>query len=132
MLRTSESSYPESLGDLSFDEWRQLHESNPRCFEHYRKKLLHDLIQSAPKRCRPRLRGLMFQMEGESKRCGTLMAYNQRLFSIMVESLDELANHLNQFCAADIRNQNAEISVRPKAKILPFSLRKNPINEPDG
>jgi len=131
VLRVPESSYPENLEDLNFDEWRQLHESNPRCFEQYRKKLLCELIQSAPKRCRPRLRGLMFQMESESKRCGSSLSYNLRLFSMMVESLDELTNHLNQLCSANIQNYNIEKSTRPKAKVLPFIRPGKTINDPD-
>lgn len=130
MFKESESSYPECLEDLSFDEWRQLHESDPQRFEQYRLKLIYDLIDSAPKRNRARLEGLKFQMESESKRCRSQMAYNIRLFSMMWESLDELTHHLNQFSSGDIQDNINRKSSRPKAKVLPFSLLRTPKSNP--
>ena len=115
---------PAELEALNFDEWRRLHDDDPAMFDHYRMQMLNDLIESSPESSKPRLKGLLFQMECESKRSKSPYAYNMRLSAMMMEMLDNLHHKLTDFC-----NNDTEISVEQaepenNAAILPF--RANP------
>ncbi len=110
---------PAELEALDFDEWRRLHEEDPELFDQYRMQMLNDLIDSSPESSKPRLKGLLFQMECESKRSKSPYAYNMRLSAMMMEMLDNLHHKLVDFCNND--EQDPEIS-KPEvnAAILPF------------
>lgn len=85
------------LGDiekLEFDEWKNLHQSNPEKFELYRKQVLQQQISLAPEGSRPRLQGLLFQMEAEAKRARTKLSYNLRLSAIMMDKFEQLRQQL--------------------------------------
>ena len=121
---------PNNLEDLTFDEWCDLHASDPRRFDACRLKLLNDLIDSAPEKSRPRLRGLMFKMEAESRRSKSRLGYNLRLSSMMMEMLDEMREQLNLLCTADINELDNRLQQPPSAKIIPFG-RPDKTNHPD-
>lgn len=113
--------FPDNLQELSFDEWCDLHQSDPRRFDSYRLKVLNDLIDSAPAESKPRLRGLLFRMEGESRRSKSRLGYNLRLSSMMMEMLDEMRAQIHLLCAADI-NELKEQAVNPaSANVIPFN-----------
>jgi hypothetical protein len=113
--------FPDNLEQLSFDEWCDLHQSDPRRFDSYRLKVLNDLIDSAPAESKPRLRGLLFRMEGESRRSKSRLGYNLCLSSMMMEMLDEMRAQIHLLCAADI-NELKEQAVNPaSAKVIPFN-----------
>ncbi|MDH3761877.1 MAG: DUF3135 domain-containing protein [Gammaproteobacteria bacterium] len=113
--------FPDNLEDLSFDEWCDLHQSDPRRFDIYRLKVLNDLIDSAPEESKPRLRGLMFRMEGESRRCKSQLGYNLRLSSMMMEMLDEMQAQIHLLCAADINELNDQALNPASAEVIPFN-----------
>ena len=112
---------PENLEDFTFDEWRDLHDSDPQKFETCRLKVLDDLIDSAPEASKPRLRGLMFQMEGESRRSKSQLGYNLRLSSMMMEMLNEMREQLFLLYATDVKDLEKS-SLRPdSAEVIPFT-----------
>lgn len=112
---------PDNLEDLSFDEWCQLHQSDPQRFDACRLKILNDLIDSAPEQSRPRLRGMMFRMEGESRRSKSQLGYNLRLSSMMMEMLDDMRAQIYLLCAADFSELQSEYDDPPSAKVIPFN-----------
>ena len=82
--------------------------------------LLNDLIDAAPDESKPRLRGLMFKMEGESRRSKSQLGYNLRLSSMMMEMLDELREQLYLLSVGDI-SEIEKASMRPSgAEVIPF------------
>ncbi len=116
---SADPDYPRDLEDYSFDQWRRLHEADPQRFDRYRLKLLNDLIDAAPKASQPRLRGLMFQMEGESRRCKNPLVYNLRLSAMMMELLDEMRRRLVQLSAPP----GGDAPAARAADLIPFARR---------
>jgi len=115
---------PDNLDELSFDEWCELHQSDPRRFETCRLKILNDLIDSAPEKSRQRLRGLMFRMEGESRRSRSQLGYNLRLSSMMMEMLDDMSAQIHLLCAADIKQLENQALNPQSAKVIPFAAAR--------
>ncbi|MFT5505615.1 MAG: hypothetical protein ACI8XC_003337 [Gammaproteobacteria bacterium] len=111
---------PDNLESLGFDEWKLLHEKNPSIFDDCRLKMLNDLIDSAPEKSRPRLEGLLFQMEGESKRSKSQFSYNMRLSAMMMDMLDELRRQLTILCTTDLTTRETEVEDSPVATVIPF------------
>ena len=124
----SSKPYPDRFEDLSFDGWINLHETEPVHFEKCRLKLLNDLVDSAPERSKPRLKGLIFQMDAEYRRAKSQMDYNIRLSSMMMETLGELNYRLNELVGSKsgyiVQNQ---LPVET-ATVLPF-IRKAMIDQ---
>ena len=114
---------PENLEEYTFDEWRDLHESDPRRFDLYRLKMLNDFIDAAPAESQPRLRGLMFKMEGESRRSKSQLGFNLRLSAMMMEMLDEMRQQLRLLYAADVDELERELAKPPSAEVIPFAER---------
>ena len=112
--------YPQQYEDLSFDEWVNLHDSEPERFEKFRKKLLNDFVDSAPERSKARLKGLIFQMEVEAIKSKSQMAYNIRLSSMMMEMFEELSFQLNQLATNDIKGMEQHQRSTKSAVLLPF------------
>ncbi len=93
--KTPESSeIPDGLDKFEFDEWRELFERDPELFERYRKQLLEQQIDLAPDSAKPRLLGLMFQMEAEARRSPTPISYSLRLSAMMMDKFEELRQKL--------------------------------------
>ncbi len=115
--------YPLDLEHFTFDEWSRLHDEDPHRFDRYRLKLLNDLIDAAPPASRPRLRGLMFRMEGEARRCRNPLHYNLRLSSMMMEMLDELRQQLARLYAPT-GDQRAGARA---ADVIPFARRDDAV-----
>jgi len=120
----SEKSIDQVLADdlesLSFDDWKQLHEKDPEQFNYYRKLMLEQQITLAPEKMQPRLRGLMFQLEGEAVRSRTAMAYNRRLSEMMVELVEQLRDKLLLLSEAQRVVKESEKTISPSAEIIPF------------
>ncbi len=112
---------PDNLDDYTFDEWCALHEADPERFDACRLKMLNDLIDSAPEDSKPRLRGLMFRMEGEARRSGSQLGYNMRLSSMMMEMLDELREQLYLLCTADAAEVEQSNLQSTAATVIPFN-----------
>ena len=117
----NENNYPDKYEDLSFDSWINLHITEPERFEKFRLKLLNDLVESAPERSKARLQGLIFQMESEARRSKSQMAYNIRLAVMMMDSLGELNDHLNQLVVQKSHNFTQNRTPNRNATILPFN-----------
>ncbi len=122
------SDVPDNLEDYSFDEWCALHESDPQRFDAYRLKMLNDLIDAAPEDSKPRLRGLMFKMEGEARRSRSQLGYNLRLSSMMMEMLDEMREQLYLLCTADVNDLEDSLAPARSAEIIPFSPPESDID----
>jgi len=116
---------PDNLEDLSFDEWCELHQNDPQRFESCRLKVLNDMIDAAPVESKARLRGLMFRMEGESRRSKSRLGYNLRLSAMMMELLDDMRAQIQLLCAGDISDVEKQILHPDSADVLPF----RPIDE---
>ncbi len=111
---------PENLDDLTFEQWCELHESDPHRFDACRLKMLNDVIDSAPEASKPRLRGLMFRMEGEARRSKSPLGYSLRLSSMMMEMLEQMRERMFELCESDASKM--EDRLQPKsAKVLPFN-----------
>jgi len=111
---------PDNLDDMSFDDWCEMHRADPQRFESCRLKMLNDLIDSAPEESKPRLRGLMFQMEGESRRSRSQLGFNLRLSAMMMEMLDEMRAQIHLLCAGDISELERQALKPDSAEIIPF------------
>ena len=118
--------YPDNLKDLSFDDWCEMHRNDPQRFENCRLKVLNDMIDSAPPESQPRLRGLMFRMEGEARRSRSRMGYNLRLSAMMMEMLDDMRAQIHLLCAGDISDLEKQMSQQRSAEVVPFRA------DPDG
>ena len=112
---------PQKYWDLSFDEWVALHDSEPERFEKYRKKLLNNLVNSAPERSKIRLKGLIFQMEAEAIKSKSQMAYNIRLSRMMIDMVEELMYHLSQLVTNNFKIMEQDHPPVKSAIILPFN-----------
>lgn len=111
---------PDNLEDLSFDDWCKLHQADPQRFESCRLKVLNDMIDSAPTESRARLRGLMFRMEGESRRSRSRLGFNLRLSAMMMEMLDDMRAQIHLLCAGDIDDLEKQLLNPESAEIIPF------------
>ena len=111
---------PDNLEDLSFDDWREMHQADPQRFESCRLKVLNDMIDSAPIESRARLRGLMFRMEGESRRSSSRLGYSLRLSAMMMEMLDDMRAQIHLLCAGDIDEVERQLTDSDSAEIIPF------------
>ncbi len=118
-------SCPQKYEDLSFDDWVALHDSEPERFEKYRKKLLNNLVDSAPERSKARLKGLIFQMEAEAIKSKSLMAYNIRLASIMMEMVEELMCQLSRLVTNNSKDMEQDHPPVKSAIIIPFNRASN-------
>ena len=116
---------PGNLEDLSFDDWCELHRNDPQKFDNCRLKVLNDMIDSAPPESQPRLRGLMFRMEGEARRSKSRMGYNLRLSAMMMEMLDDMRAQIHLLCAGDISELEEQMSARRRAEVVPFSADRD-------
>lgn len=114
-------SFPLKYEDLSFDEWVDLHNSEPERFEEYRKKLLNNLVDSAPERSKARLKGLIFQMEAEAIKAKSPMAYNIRLSRMMMDMVDELMCQLSQLVTSNFKDMEQDHPTAKSAILLPFN-----------
>ncbi len=114
------SDIPNDLDKLVFDEWKNLFESDPEQFERYRKQLLKQQIELAPESARPRLLGLIFQMEAEALRSPTPISYSLRLSAMMMAKFEELRQKLN-LLTGDQADVDAELqSISKSAEIVPI------------
>ena len=115
---------PDELENLSFDDWKRLHEKDPGQFDYYRKRMLEHQINLAPEDIQPRLRGLLFQLEGESARSRTILDYNCRLSEIMMELVEQLREQLQLISDAQLAVNVIEEPNLPSAEIIPFRSSK--------
>lgn len=116
----SAQSYPQNFEDLSFDDWSDLHETDPELFDEFRKKLLNDLVDSAPERSKARLRGLIFQMEAEAISAKSPMAYNMRLAAMMTGMMGELSLQINRLVESDCQEIKQDQTPVNSATVLSF------------
>ena len=127
--KTPESSdLPHDLDKFSFDEWKDLFERDPELFERYRKQLLEQQIELAPESARPRLLGLIFQMEAEALRSPTPISYSLRLSAMMMDSFEELRQKLAMLTGAQVEVDVEQRSVSSSAEVIrmeQYRSRKN-------
>ncbi|MCP4187059.1 MAG: DUF3135 domain-containing protein [Gammaproteobacteria bacterium] len=112
------------LEKLSFNDWKDLFEKDPECFESYRKRILEYQITLAPEQSKQRLRGLMFQMDCEAKKAQTLLSYNLRLYAMMMELFNELRLQLQALCMNDAQTITNQIEKPRLATVIAFDQRQ--------
>lgn len=115
----------EDLEKFEFDEWKELYESDPELFDRYRKQLLEHQIAIAPESARPRLQGLMFQMEAEARRSPTPISYSMRLSAMMMDSFDELRQKLALLTGTKADLDKAMQQEPQSADIIPFESKQS-------
>jgi len=71
---------------LDFDEWRRLASTDPEAFEVMRREVLQAVIDQAPERRRPRLRGLQWRVDLVRQRSSSPMAACISLSDMMWEA----------------------------------------------
>ena len=118
--------FPGDLEDLNFDDWKQLHERDPELFNYYRQQLLEYQISLAPEEMRPRLRGLLFQLEGEAIRSRSAMDYNQRLSNMMMAMVEQMRDQLLLVFQAPQLTSVMEKRPVPTAEVIPFRPAHKP------
>ena len=116
---------PGELEKLSFNDWKRLHEKDPEHFDYYRKLMLEHQINQAPEDIQRRLRGLLFQLEGESARSRTVLDYQYRLSEMMIELVEQLRDRLRLISEAHLDVTEIERPISPSAEIIPFRSPKN-------
>lgn len=82
--------------DYAFEDWRQLHETDPEAFELRRKEALEAVILAAPADMQQRLRGVQFRVDMERARAGSDLAACLKAHSMMWDSLVRLRDALSE------------------------------------
>jgi len=77
------------------EELRKMAEEEPEKLDELQALLNRQIIESAPEHMRPRLEGLLFQIEGECRRHSNPLARTIALNKLMMASLMELNDILN-------------------------------------
>lgn len=80
----------------SFDELVKVAAENPEKLDEIRKLATESLIESAPARCRRRLRGIQFQVDMELRRSQSPLDGCIRISNLMNDSLWQLNSTLNE------------------------------------
>lgn len=109
-----------SFVELGFDELCELHETDPDRFEEYRLRALETFVESMPEASQPRLRGLMFEMHGESIRAKSQLQYNLCLSSMMMRNLEDLCEQFERLGTAGLDQQDNFCNPVTSAKIISF------------
>jgi DNA-directed RNA polymerase len=117
----SQSLLPEELNKLEFDDWKNLYNSDPELFEKYRKQLLEQQIALAPESSRPRLLGLMFQMEAEALRSRTPIGLSLRLSAMMMDEFEKLRQYLALITGDRTEINTSLQSNQQTAEIIPIN-----------
>ncbi len=100
----------DELENFTFEQWCQLHNDDPEQFDACRFKLLNNLVDSAPASSKPKLRGLMFTMEGESRRAKCSDDYNVKLGVMMMSKLNELQSELTSLSRGESTDEIRAVS----------------------
>ncbi len=98
----------------SFDELKIMALEHPQELENLRKRLIAELIASAPECRRRRLEGLAFVIEAERRKARNPMQACIRLSKMMLDSLVELNTSLN------LSGPSTPTEQHPTATVLPF------------
>lgn len=109
--------------EFPFDFWAKLAREDPIAFEEARKLMLESLIETAPTRVRPRLKGLQWQIEQIRSRATTPLRACLKISDMMwtkVMGEDGLTAHLLELSEGN----TALIEPRKSAEVLPF--QRNP------
>ncbi len=114
------SEIPVDLDKFEFDQWKDLFERDPELFERYRKQLLEQQIELAPESARPRLLGLIFQMEAEALRSPTPISYSLRLSAMMMDKFEELREKLELLTGTQAGVNTGLQPVPNSAEIIPI------------
>ncbi len=114
------SEIPADLDKYEFDQWKDLFERDPELFERYRKQLLEQQIELAPESARPRLLGLIFQMEAEARRSPTPICYSLRLSAMMMDKFEELRQKLALLTGAQVGIDTELQPVLNSAEVIPI------------
>ncbi len=119
------------LEKLSFNDWKDLFEKDPERFELFRKRALEHQITLAPEQSKQRLRGLMFQIECEARKAKTPLSYSMRLNAMMMESFDELRQHLQTLCNNEYQTSSEQVKEPQLATVLAFDQHQKAPDKPD-
>lgn len=125
-LSPGKRALPDDLDKLDFDGWKELFERNPEQFDCYRKQILKQQIAMAPESSRPRLLGLLFQMEAEALRSPTPISYSLRLSALMMDKIEQLRQHLNMLSASPEIIDTALQSIHKSAKVISLDQYRFP------
>jgi hypothetical protein len=83
-----------------FEELVKIAANNPEKLDEIRELATESLIESAPDRCRLRLRGIQFQVDMEIRRSKSPLDGCVRVFNLMNDTLWRLNSTLNEAIAA--------------------------------
>lgn len=77
---------------------------DPQGYESLRSKLIKELIDGAPERMRPRLRGMQFRIDCERQLSKSTLGLTMRIYNLMWESFLELNDNLQDFISAEAKS----------------------------
>jgi len=106
-----------------FDTLLALHRRNPSALEKLRRELSSQLVASAPRSTRRRLRGLQFRIDMELERAGSPDARYRRLSRMMYDSFAELNQCLN-YPSEALRRRDAARD--HSAEVIPLDRHHKP------
>ncbi|MBR9805149.1 DUF3135 domain-containing protein [bacterium] len=125
---TFSSNYPRGLLP-DFDTLSQMAKDDPQGLEELRKTLCNRVIDQAPEAAKPRLRGLMFQLDARRQLAKSNLGACQEISKMMHDSLNRMQNLLLDLRAIQREamqydfSQEQKTRFRPRADILPFKAK---------
>lgn len=114
----------------SHDYLARLARVDPECFECLRCELIKEVIDGAPERMKPRLRGLQFQIDCERQLSRSALGMTVRLHNLMWQSflqlndrMQDLVNRESNSFSSQGSSSQAGSASRQSARIIEFSRR---------
>lgn len=104
-------------GEFPFDFWARLAQQDPGAFEEARRLMVESLIESAPARVQPRLKGLQWQIDQVRRRAPNPLSACLKLSNMMWNNVlgeDGLSENLQSLSGGRQR------PTRPEATVLPL------------
>lgn len=104
-------------GEFPFDFWAKLAQQDPGAFEEARRLMVESLIESAPARVQPRLKGLQWQIDHVRRRAPTPLSACLKISNMMWNNVlgeDGLSEHLQSLSGG------RPLPARPPATVLPL------------
>ncbi|MCL6415873.1 DUF3135 domain-containing protein [Aestuariirhabdus sp. Z084] len=102
----------------SFDELHHLAEDDPERFEQLKSQLIQEFIQEAPQHLQPRLRGIQFQAEMQTRHSTNPVSRCITLSSMMFEALESLKQAISHPASG------------PRQKAVIYPLQTSPPGAP--
>ena len=116
---------PHQPKPLDLDRLTRLAREDPAAFEAERRRLVEELIESAPEQQRQRLRGLQWQVDTVREHAATPMAACLKISGMMWDRITEPGGLLDAFDALQ-GDVDAGTLLRPRGEARLLAFRRPP------